>query len=109
MRSAPVFSERPGDFHGSLIPVEICPFQCQQFAAMHTGSGGQHDYGMWQVSAAASHTHNDHLDRMMLDRLKKPSTIFLGSPAVIDMVNCHCQQVSVVDIGKIKMEMGIGV
>jgi len=46
---------------------------------------------------------------MMLDRLKKPSTIFMGSPAVIDMVNCHCQQVSVVDIGKIKMEMGIGV
>ena len=35
-----------------------------------------------------THTHQDHLDRTMVDRLKKPDTIIVGPPAVIDTLNC---------------------
>jgi len=35
-----------------------------------------------------THTHQDHLDRAMVDQLKKPETIIVGPPAVIDTLNC---------------------
>jgi L-ascorbate metabolism protein UlaG (beta-lactamase superfamily) len=35
-----------------------------------------------------THTHADHLDRSMVDRLHKPETIIVGPPAVIDTLNC---------------------
>src|SRR6202167_5378343 len=35
-----------------------------------------------------THTHQDHLDRTMVDKLKKPNTIIVGPPAVIDTLNC---------------------
>src|ERR1700730_9075572 len=35
-----------------------------------------------------THTHQDHLDRTMVDQLKKPDTIVVGPPAVIDTLNC---------------------
>src|SRR5579863_10589863 len=35
-----------------------------------------------------THTHADHLDRAMVDQLKKPDTIIVGPPAVIDTLNC---------------------
>jgi len=35
-----------------------------------------------------THTHQDHLDRAMVDQLKKPDTIIVGPPAVIDTLNC---------------------
>ncbi|HEV7967834.1 MAG TPA: MBL fold metallo-hydrolase [Candidatus Acidoferrales bacterium] len=35
-----------------------------------------------------THTHQDHLDRTMVDKLKKPETILVGPPAVIDTLNC---------------------
>jgi L-ascorbate metabolism protein UlaG (beta-lactamase superfamily) len=35
-----------------------------------------------------THTHQDHLDRTMVDKLKKPETIIVGPPAVIDTLNC---------------------
>src|SRR5260370_32907234 len=35
-----------------------------------------------------THTHRDHLDPMMIDKLKKPGTIIVGPPAVIDTLNC---------------------
>src|SRR6202040_1672608 len=35
-----------------------------------------------------THTHADHLDRTMIDKLKKPETIIAGPPAVIDTLNC---------------------
>src|SRR6478672_399768 len=35
-----------------------------------------------------THTHQDHLDRTMVDQLKKPDTIIVGPPAVIDTLNC---------------------
>jgi L-ascorbate metabolism protein UlaG (beta-lactamase superfamily) len=56
-----------------------------------------------------THTHGDHLDKAMIDKLKKPSTIFMGTSGVIDTINCHCKQVNVVNEGQTKTEMGIGV
>jgi L-ascorbate metabolism protein UlaG (beta-lactamase superfamily) len=35
-----------------------------------------------------THTHADHQDRSMVDRLHKPDTIIVGPPAVIDTLNC---------------------
>ncbi len=35
-----------------------------------------------------THTHADHLDRALIDKLKKPDTIIVGPPAVIDTLNC---------------------
>ena len=35
-----------------------------------------------------THTHQDHLDRTIVDKLKKPETIIVGPPAVIDTLNC---------------------
>ncbi|HEV2521934.1 MAG TPA: MBL fold metallo-hydrolase [Candidatus Acidoferrales bacterium] len=35
-----------------------------------------------------THTHADHLDRAMVDKLHKPETIIVGPPAVIDTLNC---------------------
>ncbi len=35
-----------------------------------------------------THTHADHLDRAMVDKLKKPETIIVAPPAVIDTLNC---------------------
>src|SRR6202162_1226293 len=35
-----------------------------------------------------THTHQDHLDRTMVDKLKKDNTIIVGPPAVIDTLNC---------------------
>ena len=35
-----------------------------------------------------THTHADHLDRTMVEKLKKPETIIVGPPAVIDTLNC---------------------
>src|ERR1019366_7575280 len=36
----------------------------------------------------STHTHRDHLDRDMMDKLKKPATIIVGPPAAIDTLNC---------------------
>ncbi len=35
-----------------------------------------------------THTHQDHLDRTMVNKLHKPETIIVGPPAVIDTLNC---------------------
>jgi L-ascorbate metabolism protein UlaG (beta-lactamase superfamily) len=35
-----------------------------------------------------THTHADHLDRPMIDRLHKPNTIIVSPPAGIDTLNC---------------------
>ena len=54
-----------------------------------------------------THTHADHLDRAMIDKLKKPSPIILGSPAVADTINCSCDQVDAMSNGEKKTAMGI--
>jgi L-ascorbate metabolism protein UlaG (beta-lactamase superfamily) len=56
-----------------------------------------------------THTHGDHLDKAVMEKLKKPSTIYMGTSGVIDTINCHCKQINVVNEGQTKTEMGIGV
>ena len=56
-----------------------------------------------------THTHADHLDRAMVDRLKKPGTTIVGPPAAIDTINCApgCGQVETVSDSEKKTVMGI--
>lgn len=56
-----------------------------------------------------THTHADHLDRTMIDKLKKPETIIVGPPAVIDTLNCApaCGEVEAISDSEKKMVMGI--
>ena len=56
-----------------------------------------------------THTHGDHLDKAVMEKLKKPSTLYVGTSAVIDTVNCHCKQINVVNEGQSKTIIGIGV
>ena len=56
-----------------------------------------------------THTHRDHLDPTMIDKLKKPGTIIVGPPAVIDTLNCApaCGQAETVADAEKKTVMGI--
>lgn len=57
-----------------------------------------------------THTHQDHLDRTMIDKLKKPETIIVGPPAVIDTLNCApaCGIVEAIGDTEQRTVMGIG-
>ena len=57
-----------------------------------------------------THTHADHLDRSMVDKLKKPGTVIVGPPAVIDTLNCApaCGAVEEVGDSEHKTVLGIG-
>jgi L-ascorbate metabolism protein UlaG (beta-lactamase superfamily) len=56
-----------------------------------------------------THTHADHLDRAMIDQLKKPGMIIVGPPAVIDTLNCApaCGEVEAISDSERKTVMGI--
>src|SRR5665213_3807418 len=56
-----------------------------------------------------THTHQDHLDRSMVDKLKKPETIIVGPPAVIDTLNCApaCGKAETIGDSEKKTVMGI--
>ena len=54
-----------------------------------------------------THTHGDHLDREMITKLKKPSTVIVGSPAVLDTVNARETVLTVVGSGEKKTVQGI--
>jgi L-ascorbate metabolism protein UlaG (beta-lactamase superfamily) len=56
-----------------------------------------------------THTHADHLDLAMVNKLKKPGTIIVGPPAVIDTLNCFpaCGQAEIVGDSEKKSVMGI--
>src|SRR5258708_3868156 len=47
-----------------------------------------------------THTHGDHLDKAVMAKLKKPTTIYMGTSGVIDTVNCHCPEINVVNEGQ---------
>src|ERR1700722_15485534 len=53
---------------------------------IHIDPWSQGDYtGIPQADLIViTHTHADHLDRTMVDKLKKPETIIVGPPAVTD-------------------------
>lgn len=57
-----------------------------------------------------THTHADHLDRAMVDKLKKPETIIVGPPAVIDTLNCApaCGIAEAISDSEQRTVMGIG-
>jgi L-ascorbate metabolism protein UlaG (beta-lactamase superfamily) len=57
-----------------------------------------------------THTHQDHLDRVMVDKLKKPETIIVGPPAVIDTLNCApaCGIAEAISDFEQRTVMGIG-
>ena len=56
-----------------------------------------------------THTHQDHLDLAMVNKLKKAGTIVVGPPAVIDTLNCFtaCGQAETVSDSEKKSVMGI--
>src|SRR5580700_3930902 len=70
-------------YHGSVM---------LQFAGkvIHIDPWSQADYtGLPPADLIViTHTHADHLDRTMVDKLHKPETILVGPPAVIDTLNC---------------------
>jgi L-ascorbate metabolism protein UlaG (beta-lactamase superfamily) len=57
-----------------------------------------------------THTHADHLDRAMVDKLHKPETIIVGPPAVTDTLNCApaCGIVEPISDSEQRTVMGIG-
>lgn len=58
-----------------------------------------------------THTHQDHLDRSMVDKLHKPDTIIVGPPAVTDTLNCapDCGVVEPISDSEQRTVMGIGI
>lgn len=58
-----------------------------------------------------THTHQDHLDLALVNKLKKPETIVVGPPAVIDTLNCFpaCGYPEIVSDSEKKTIMGIGI
>jgi L-ascorbate metabolism protein UlaG (beta-lactamase superfamily) len=89
-------------FHGSVM---------LEFGGkvIHVDPWSQGDYaGLPQADLILiTHAHADHLDRPLMDKLKKPSTIILTSPAVADTINCSCKEVDTISNGEKKTVMGI--
>ena len=58
-----------------------------------------------------THTHADHLDRAMIDKLHKPSTIIVASPAGGDTLNCApaCGSLEIIGDGEKQTVMGIDI
>jgi L-ascorbate metabolism protein UlaG (beta-lactamase superfamily) len=79
---------------------------------IHVDPWSQGDYaGVPQGDLiVVTHTHADHLDRMMIDKLRKTGTIIVGPPAVIDTLNCApaCGDVEIVSDSEKQTVMGIG-
>jgi L-ascorbate metabolism protein UlaG (beta-lactamase superfamily) len=78
---------------------------------IHVDPWSQGDYtGIPQADLfVVTHTHRDHLDPTMIDKLKKPETIIVGPPAVIDTLNCApaCGQAVTVTDAEKKTVMGV--
>jgi L-ascorbate metabolism protein UlaG (beta-lactamase superfamily) len=89
-------------FHGSLM-LEF------DGKVIHVDPWGQGDYsGIPQADLILiTHTHADHMDKAMIDRLKKPSTVMLTPPAVADTLNCPCPEIETINNGEKKTVMGI--
>ena len=91
-------------YHGSVM---------LEFAGkvIHVDPWSQGDFtGLPQADLLViTHTHADHLDRTMVDKLKKPGTIIVGPPAVIDTLNCApaCGDAETISDAEKKTVMGI--
>lgn len=107
-RQADVVQTAPGElrimpvFHGSVM---------LEFAGkvIHVDPWSQGDYtDLPQADLILiTHSHADHMDRAMIDKLKKPTTIFLASPAVADTINCSCKEMEIIGNGEKKTVLGI--
>jgi L-ascorbate metabolism protein UlaG (beta-lactamase superfamily) len=105
-----VLQTRTGDlrirplYHGSVV---------LEFGGkvIHVDPWSQGDYsGVPRADLiVVTHTHADHLDRTMIDKLRKPGTIIAGPPAVIDTLNCApgCGDVETIADSEKKTIMGI--
>ena len=91
-------------YHGSVM-LEF------EGKVIHVDPWSQGDYtGVPQADLiVVTHTHADHLDRMIIDKLKKAGTIIVGPPAVIDTLNCApaCGEVETISDSEQKTVMGI--
>ena len=80
---------------------------------IHVDPWSQADYtGLPQADMiVVTHTHADHLDRTMIDKLKKPGLVIVGPPASIDTLNCApaCGQVETIGDSEKKTVMGIDI
>src|SRR4051812_17368997 len=91
-------------FHGSVM---------LEFAGkvIHVDPWSQADYtGLPSADLiVVTHTHADHLDRAMVDKLKKPETLIVSTPAGVDTLNCApgCGQVETISDSEHKTVMGI--
>jgi L-ascorbate metabolism protein UlaG (beta-lactamase superfamily) len=58
-----------------------------------------------------THTHADHLDRALVEKLTKPGTLIVSTPAGVDTLNCApaCGQVETVGDTEHKTVMGIDI
>src|SRR6202040_1283262 len=65
---------------------------------IHVDPGSQGDYtGIPQADLIViSHTPQDHMDKAIIDKLKKPTTAMLTPPAVSDTLNCPCPEIETI-------------
>jgi L-ascorbate metabolism protein UlaG (beta-lactamase superfamily) len=93
-------------YHGSVM---------LQFAGrvIHVDPWSQADYtGLPQADLIlVTHTHADHLDRPMIEKLVKPGTVIVSTQAGIDTLNCApaCAQLETVGDTEHKTVMGVDI
>ena len=89
-------------YHGSLM-LEF------DGKIIHIDPWSQADYtGFPQADLIIStHTHADHMDPMLINKLRKPSTILVMSPAEADTINGACGVIETISNGEKKSFMGI--
>jgi L-ascorbate metabolism protein UlaG (beta-lactamase superfamily) len=91
-------------FHGSVM---------LEFGGkvIHVDPWSQGDYtGIPQGDLIViTHTHADHLDKAMIDKLRKPGTLFVGTASTMDTLNCApgCGVIQTIADSEKKTVMGI--
>jgi L-ascorbate metabolism protein UlaG (beta-lactamase superfamily) len=91
-------------YHGSVM-LEF------QGHVIHVDPWSQADYtGLPPADLiVVTHTHADHLDRTMIDKLHKPSTIIVSSPAGADTLNCSPACGSIVPVANGEKQRLLGI